>query len=300
MRRMSLRLMNPILVKEFRSRMRTLKTPILLVLYLLAIGAVTFGFIYIRFARISYFNPGQSKELFVMLSVFQLILISFVVPGLTGGAIAGERERQTLNILLTTHLSPFRIVLSKLVSSTSFVSLLVFSTLPLYAVVYLYGGISPQQLLGVFGFYLMVILLFGSIGLFCSCWFKRTGVSTVVAYGLTFFVLGATVLIAIFTLQYLQMQNLTGMQWNLHPEIFYVSALNPVLNLVSMVEPEVVMMGQGRGPNGILNPLPMQPWLYFLLVYMPLSALLLFFSVRLVSPVKRPILPFGKRKEAAK
>lgn len=289
MQKMSLRLMNPVLVKEMRGRMRTLKTPILLLLYLLAIGGVTFGYIYLRYSRVSYFNPGETKELFMLLSVAQLILIAFVAPGLTAGTISGERERQTLNILLTTHLSPLKIVLSKLVSSQAFIFLLVMSTLPIYAVVFLFGGVAPWQLLGVFGFYLITMVLFGAIGVFCSAWFKRTGVAVVVAYGVTLFILGATALIAVFTLEFLQYQNrFTGTHVP-RPEIFYLAALNPVINLLSMFEPSISTMGQGYGMSGPAKP-PMTPWLYYTLVYLPLSALLVFFTVRMVMPVKRPLL----------
>lgn len=292
---------NPILVKEFRSRMRTLKTPIMLLLYLLVIGGLIFGFIYMTYANRSWFRPGESKTLFIFLAVLQMILVAFVAPGLTAGTISGERERQTLNILLTTHLSPWKIVLSKMTASLSFITLLVFATLPLYAIVFLYGGVSPSQLLTVFGYYLMCMILFGSIGMFCSAWVKRTGVSTVLAYALTFFILGGTALIAVFALEYMHMRDaraLIGVAQPSHPEIFYVSALNPVLNLVGIFEPDYVMMGQGRNPATGVQTTPMATWLYFMIVYMPLSAILIISAVRMLMPVKRPL--FGRSKAKTK
>lgn len=51
---------NPILVKEFRSRMRTLKTPITLFLYLLVMGGVIFGYTYLQYSRNVYYNPGTA------------------------------------------------------------------------------------------------------------------------------------------------------------------------------------------------------------------------------------------------
>ncbi|PWK12836.1 ABC transporter permease [Tumebacillus permanentifrigoris] len=283
-----MQIMNPVLVKEFRGRMRTVKMPLLLVAYLLVVGGIIFGYMYLRYANQVFFRPGESKELFMMLAVLQLILIAFVAPGLTAGTISGERERQTLNILLTTHLSPAKIVLSKLTSSLAFSMLLVFATLPVYAIVFLYGGISPSQLVGVFAMYLMAMLLFGSVGIFCSAWFKRTGVSTVVAYGVTMLLLGGTALVSVFILQYISMHSAQLGNQAQYPEVFFWAALNPVLNLISLFEPSAVMLGQNGGVSA-QQALPMQPTLYFGLVYIPISALLLFFSVRTVSPIKKKL-----------
>ena len=52
------------------------------------------------------FNPGQAAnyghQLFVYLILFQMGLIAFVTPALTAGAISGERERQTIDLLFVT------------------------------------------------------------------------------------------------------------------------------------------------------------------------------------------------------
>jgi ABC-type transport system involved in multi-copper enzyme maturation permease subunit len=274
---------NPILVKEFRTRMRSWKALLLLTAYLAVIGFGTFVYIHFNY-RSANFDPGQSKGMFIMMAALHLVVIGFVAPGLTAGTIAGERERQTLNILLTTHLTPTQIVVSKLVSSLSFLALLVFSTLPIYVIVFLYGGISPVQLVSVFGFYLMAMILFGSIGMVCSAWFKRTGVSTVVAYGIMLLIMGGTFLLAIVYQDYMNMKaRLVPGPVVGHVEEFYVSALNPVINLVSMFVPQELFLGQHPPDGG----LPMRPWLYFLVVYMPLSVLLIAWSVRLITPVKK-------------
>jgi ABC-2 type transport system permease protein len=283
---------NPLLKKEFRGRMRTVRTPVVLLLYLLVLGAGVFGYMYLRYRNQDYYRPGESQELFWLLAVIQMVLIGFVAPGLTAGTISGERERQTLNILLTTHLSPRKIVLSKLTSSLAFTALLVFATLPLFATVILQGGVSPKQMAIVFGYYAVEMLLFGAIGLFCSAWFKRTGVATVVAYGLTLLVLGGTGVLAVFFEEYLQMMQIRSQMFVSgpppgRPEVFWVSGLNPVLNLMSQFEPGALLMGHSQ--DGRVEP-PLDPGLYFALVYVTLSMLLLYASVRMVMPVKRKLL----------
>lgn len=97
----------------------------------------------------SYYNPGETRELFMLLSMMQLGMIGFVVPGLTAGVISGERERQTLNILLTTNVSATRLILGKWLASLSFMTFLVFATIPLYAIVFLYGGFAASTRQGI-------------------------------------------------------------------------------------------------------------------------------------------------------
>ncbi len=260
---------NPILLREFRSRMRTPKTVVLICLYLAILGGLTMAFIFVNNIS-SVVRPGENKYIFLAVAIIQLILLAFVAPGLTAGAISGERERQTLNILLTTHLSPFKILLSKLISSMAFIWLVLFSTLPLYAIVLLHGGVAPIKLLAMFAFYLVVIISFGMIGLFCSTWFKRTGIAL--------FLLGGTAVLGEMINMF--MNALTGV-YAQRPSLMYIMALNPVYNVWQIFEPDGYMFGASS------NPLIMPPWLYFSLVYLSSSTLLMWLSVRLLTPVKR-------------
>ena len=81
----------------------------------------------------------------------------FITPGLTAGAISTEREKQTLSILLTTSQSSFQIISGKLLSSIAFLLLLIVAGLPIYSLVFLFGGISPMDFVKVF-FFLFVTL----------------------------------------------------------------------------------------------------------------------------------------------
>src|SRR5438093_9090140 len=67
-------------------------------------------------------NYGQF--LFLFLVIFQVVLLAFITPALTAGAISGERERQTLDLLFVTPIAPFSIIWGKLLASMSFVALL--------------------------------------------------------------------------------------------------------------------------------------------------------------------------------
>ena len=106
---------NPVLVKEIKLRFRSLKSFIGILFYLIAMCIFVFGFIYTNnsFTGTGYFRPEESFFMFAMLTYIQLGLILFITPGLTAGAISSEREKQTLNILLTTSQTSFQIIFGK-------------------------------------------------------------------------------------------------------------------------------------------------------------------------------------------
>ncbi|MEW9671011.1 ABC transporter permease [Ammoniphilus sp. 3BR4] len=267
-------LANPVIIKEVRERFRTGKTAWILGAYLFIMGAILLGFIYLGPYQRSFFRPGESRELFMMLSVIQLAMIGFIAPALTAGTISGERERQTLNILLTTHLTPFEIVASKLLTSLSFIGLLLVSSLPLYSFVFLYGGISPEQLGKVFSFFAVNMIFFGSLGAFCSAWFKRTGVSTIVAYCLTFLTGVGTGFLVFFLWEFYRM-----MEWDREN-----SAL---LQILAAINPGFVL-GDILGER--IAPFPayvITPWILFCITYLVLSVLLLLAATQIVNPVRK-------------
>src|SRR5690606_33800664 len=82
-----------------------------------------------------------------MVVLFMLLLVLFLVPGFTSGAIAGERERQTLVPMQVTLLRPWQIVLGKVGASFAFLALLVVAAAPFLGVAYLVGGVTVDAVL---------------------------------------------------------------------------------------------------------------------------------------------------------
>lgn len=269
---------NPVLSKEYRLRMRSARAPWILSIYLLVMGGIVLTYIYLDTAGSGYFNPDQSRMLFMILSALQLVLIGFVTPGLTAGLISGERERQTLSILLTTNLSPMSIILSKLVAALSFMGLLVLASLPLYAIVVLFGGVSPLQLLQIFIFYAVTMFFLGSLGVLYSTLLKRTGVATVLAYSTVAVIVIGTLIIGMFSMQFYTLQH-AGMPSS--PPPLWVSIwflLNPMLDFISIFF---------AGEVPFIDQLSMNPFIFFLTVYGILGAALLFLSIYVLPPVRR-------------
>ncbi|USK46119.1 ABC transporter permease [Cytobacillus oceanisediminis] len=254
---------NPVLNKEFKLRFRNFKSYLGVLFYLLALGLIIVGFIFIESLSNNmqgFFKPDQSRTMFMVLSILQLGLILFITPGLTAGVISSERERQTLNIMLTTTQSSSSIILSKLISSISYLILLIAASLPLYSFVFLFGGISPGQLLTTMGFYLFTILVYGSLGVLFSTLIRKTIVSMVTTYGVTLFLAGGTAFLTLIFMQLTNAYGYTGTQPT-NPLAYFPAMLNPVIILMSTFEPE--MTNEITRSTGIEFPL----WISYLISY---------------------------------
>jgi ABC-type transport system involved in multi-copper enzyme maturation permease subunit len=103
---------NPIIAREARTRMRSKRAAFILFCWLAALGVVAV------LAYRSAANQSQSVAalahsgvtVFGALVAVVVALVMLLVPGLVGGSIAGERERQTLDLLLCTRVRPWRVV----------------------------------------------------------------------------------------------------------------------------------------------------------------------------------------------
>jgi hypothetical protein len=103
-----------------------------------------------------------------------------------------EREKQTLELLVVTPITSVAIVLGKLLSALVYVWLLIAASIPLTAVVFLYGGVAPEDV--VRGYIVLVVtaLGLGAFGLFCSSLVKRTQASTAITiFGVLFMTIGS-------------------------------------------------------------------------------------------------------------
>lgn len=177
-------MMNPVLRREAITTMRSWKTYATLVLFvgIAALGAA----LYIRTSvyynyRLS-FDPADMIWLYVLLAAVQMALIVLTTPAIAAGSISGERERQTLDLLLVTKMSPLSIVLGKLMSSLAYILLLVVAMLPVFAIIFYFGSISILQLVQLFFFVLCSSCMIGSVSVFLSCRFKKTITAIVFTY----------------------------------------------------------------------------------------------------------------------
>jgi len=291
---------NPVVLKEMRSQMRGSRAFIIITVYLLLLSTLI-GLIYLGFVSAEETSPtasirqGLGKTVFGAVVGFELMMVNFLSPALTAGAIASERERQTFDLLRTTLLPAKTLVSGKLVSAISFLLILLFISFPLQSLAFLFGGVSIEEVLIALLMLVATAFFFSAIGLFISSFMKSTLASTVISYIVAILVaFGVPVLITIaitfFGIVPQALTNISSFQQTLL-ELFILTvgylfvAINPLGTAISTE----IMILQEQNPFYITIPLSngwkfpvVGPWIAYTLIYLLSSMLLVWISIRIV------------------
>lgn len=294
---------NPLILKELRGRMRSWRALFVLGLY---VGALSL-FAILTYAVVvnqpsSYYNGYNSYSyyygtdyerlgsgIFSGIIVVQLLLISLLAPGYTVGALSGEKERQTYEILLLTLLRPHEIVLGKLFATLLYLFLLIIAALPVESIVFLVGGVGLDQLIIGLIVPLVTVLLLGTLGVAWSSLLRTTVRASRSAY-----VTGMALLVGVPALGIPLGFAVYGFQNNSAFGTFllnWASAFNPV---VAVIATNTMLTGSTGGlrehnvfyyvlTNGEVYPMP---WIIFLAMALALSAFFVTFAIRFVKPLK--------------
>jgi ABC-2 type transport system permease protein len=243
---------NPIVAKEYRSRMRTWRSPLAMMVYVVLIA----GLGYAMFSSMARANSGFSgsvpnygQTLFKYLVVFQMVLITLVTPALTAGAISSERERQTIDLLFVTRIPPFSIIWGKLLASMSFVVLLLLLSVPIFSLVFLFGGIELDQVLYSFLVTIVAALALGLIGIAFSTWLRRTLAATVASYMAAFLLVFGTVAFGMIFPTQIDPKSTSAAA---PPAVTYLSPIVPLVAIADNGQPLVNYLTRYNYPNGFL------------------------------------------------
>jgi ABC-type transport system involved in multi-copper enzyme maturation permease subunit len=172
------------LAKELRGRMRGARAFVVLSLYLLFLTGFTMLIYFLaKLAAAGSPTAPAGKIVFLGLVAFELGLVCFLAPSFTAGAISGERERQSYDLLMTTPLSLALVVGAKLVAALAYVFLLILAALPLMSIALFLGGVAPEEVAIAFVMLCASALVFGTIGLCFSAWVRSTIGAAALAYG---------------------------------------------------------------------------------------------------------------------
>lgn len=277
---------NPVLSKEIKVRMRGWKSPAMIAIYIGVLAAVT-AFVLSTSMDNPYNNMMDSNNfiaIYTVIATLQFLLIIFITPALTAGSISGERERQTLDLLLCTKISTISIIVGKLFASINQIILLIVSSIPILSVVFLFGGITIGELVKLFLFLIIISITIGSIGIFCSTFIKKTTTSNVTTYAVILFLILGT---AFFAAVYVR---LTKRVWKAE-DIFPLMYANPLAGFVSLVAEQLGNSNGFRMPgfyigtsNNVKN---IVLWKGNLIFDVVLSTILIFLSSVKINPVKR-------------
>ena len=201
-------------IKELRGRMRGRRAFAVLTVYLLLLGVFAFAiYLYLKQQAVVGTTPGFTggfprepgfpgmpfpggqtlangtalsagigHGIFGGLLFLETLLVLVLAPAFTTGAISLEREKQTLDMLVTTPLSTLGMVIGKLFSALTYVFLLILASVPLASLVFVFGGVGPEDLLRAYVFLFALAIGMGAIGLFISALVRRTQTATVITF----------------------------------------------------------------------------------------------------------------------
>lgn len=231
--------LNPVFEKELRMFERSIKISWIIFIYNFVLAVVTLSIFYAMLDSSKFTGSleyASMLQTYIIMAYIQFGMLLLIIPGLTAGAISGERERQTLDILLSTQMRPWQIIIGKLESSLSIVLLLGITSIPIVSIVFVFGGIKLIDLI------ILIILLFveaifiGSIGLLFSSVFKKTTTATVLTYATLLFVfLGTYVIVqGSFLFEQSKVANIENGVADIK-HVIYVLLINPVVTFTGLI-----------------------------------------------------------------
>jgi ABC-type transport system involved in multi-copper enzyme maturation permease subunit len=296
--------LNPIIVREVRTRMRGMRPYLILTAFLVLLAAAGVGIYQLMLQQARFgamlLSPQVGQGLFRGLGFVELMLVVFLAPSMTSGAISGEREQLTYDMLMATPLKPAQILWGKLVAALSYLFLLIFAAVPVFSVVLVFGGVELGALLKALALLLAATVCFGAIGLCCSAFGRRTARATTIAYTVVLLLLGIPVLLASVWGQFSTPQGQLP-----PPELLYLNPFSALLSITTVAPagdmaapffgfgdpfsglPLLGLLGPGvvyYGPNGAVV-IPV--YRATLLGYGLLTALLCWLSAHMVLPNRR-------------
>ena len=170
---------NPVLIRELLVTLRSPRAFVIQLVYVMFLGAVVY-FAWPAVGKIV--SPERAQRLFDMFFLGQFFLVALVAPSFASGSIAGEKERKTYEMLLASPLRPNNILVGKLLSSLTYLVILIVSSLPLMILCFLLGGILLSEIARAYLILILAAGTFGLLSLACSSYFGRTSSALVVSY----------------------------------------------------------------------------------------------------------------------
>lgn len=172
---------NPVLQRELVSNLRMTRGFILLFAYIAFLGALVYA-AWPADQMLDLAQPEEARKLVNLFFLGQYLLVSLMAPSFAAGAITGERERESYEMLLASPVRPGAIVLGKFAASLTPLAELMICSLPIVMLCLPLGGVSLYEVLAAYLAMVSSVALFGMISLWCSSIFTRTSASLVASY----------------------------------------------------------------------------------------------------------------------
>jgi len=178
---------NPVFLKELRMGLRERRIIVTLSIYTAVIALTLFLTLFTYINEGAYrgrFDTEAGRTILVVLAIVQAIMAALIAPSISSTAISSEREKQTLDMIHTSLITTVEFVLGKLLYVLSFVFLLITISLPLFAILFFLGGVSPTDILLAWLGAMILATLAAQLGLYFSARDTRSGTAVQSVYGI--------------------------------------------------------------------------------------------------------------------
>ena len=275
---------NTIYRRERRVSSRSCRMPVVIALFdaVMAIMVLMNMAIAVDHAReTSVIDYDAFLNIFVVMAMAEFVFMMVMAPAFSSGSISNEAERKTLDMMLTTKLRASDIVTGKLVWSLSSAMLVIASSLPILAILFVYGYVRIQKL-AIFVLTMFVMEIYvGSLGILASAAVSRTAVATAVSYGALLFLTCGTSLLCTVAANVAGTQTgMTGLLY-LNPLTPFVAFLGSVQRTAGSMDALWAMMGFSGDAD--MNAIAVRA----VAVQLMASAGFVVLAVRCISPQRR-------------
>ena len=287
--------LNPVMVKELRGRMRGIRGFAIITIFLTLMSFFTLLLYLLRVPAGGVVVTGElGRLLFIGVLFIELMLIIFIVPALTSGAITSERERKTYDLLQMTLITKSTFVVGKLQSALGFIALLLLSAIPLQSIAFLFGGVSEAELLLALLALSVSALALGAFGMFFSSITARTLAATIRSYTVALAITVGLPVLALILFQGAYGNAVNNVATNVSRDptteaaAIYLdmiaTSLNPITATIYSQQmlidhQQLFSMRVTLSSSGATIPV-LSPWVLLTLSYLAVSALLVYFAVR--------------------
>ncbi len=235
---------NPILNIEMKRHARSLKccwvffgiNLLLGIIFLVSYFSIVGGKTYMNMGHYHYMVQS-----YVIMAYALFAALCLVLPGIAGAAITREREKNTLDMLLSTQLAPFKIVCGKLWVSLWLLCLILISALPMLSIIMALGVVSIFDLMKLALSLIFVGVFIGSISIFCSAMCRASNRAVLCSYAIVLICTVGTIAlprVMTFLLDF-RMAELQSATYTDIGAWIYVLLLNPLVGFFGILSRQV-------------------------------------------------------------
>ncbi|MCM1046342.1 MAG: ABC transporter permease [Candidatus Gastranaerophilales bacterium] len=300
--------LSPIVKKDVKVQSRSMKICWGLFVYEVILALVFFLAMLVIQSEGRYSTDNIYSSLvwlYPVLAITQFVILAMVVPVRAASSISGERERQTFDIMMTTSMTPFSIIMGKVMTAILQSMFYVAASMPIMALSFVIGGMSWSYLLWFFGIALLLSFLSASIGILCSAICKKSISAVILSYIFYLFFFAATFLPYIFYLildSFPMSYQANGLLDVYGENSILFLLLNPIMYLIEffgriMAGESLVNSIPGSRTVGPIRFVASGYWwmIFSTILFLTVSFLFLWIAAKKIDPIKRR----GK-KQAAK